>query len=86
MMPLKPLEALNVCTNPNHVYVGKETTVQDLIDWINYYRMENTVLTETVRVMNDMLKPPPDNLVELKPKKVTRKRKPKVIPEESKDD
>ena len=66
---MKPLHQINICTNPSKIYVGRNTTVQDLVGWLNYFRAENYVLRLENTVLKDFLKPVPNNLVELpKPK------------------
>lgn len=75
---MKPPNKLSVTSTPERVYVGKDTTVQDFLDWINYFQAQNYVLRYENAYLRNALKPKPDNIVELpKPKRI-RTRKPKI--------
>lgn len=80
---MKPPSKLMVTNRPEQVYVGKNTTVQDFLDWINYFQAENYVLKVENEYMRMRLAPKPDNVVELAPPKPKRtRRKPKVTNDE----
>lgn len=38
---MKPPNRLSVIGNTDRVYVGKDTTVQDFIDWVNWFQAQN---------------------------------------------
>lgn len=80
---MKPPNRLSVIGNADKVYVGKDTTVQDFLDWINYFQAQNYVLRYENACLRNALKPRPNNVVALKPKR-RRTRKPKM--EESSDE
>jgi len=81
---MKPPNKLNITSTPNKVYVGKDTTVQDFIDWINWFQAQNYVLNMENAYLRNALKPKPDNVVEIPKPKRKRTRKPKM--EESSDE
>jgi len=75
---MKPPNRLSVIGNADRVYVGKDTTVQDLLDWINWFQAQNYVLNMENAYLSNALKPKPDNIVELPKSKRRRTRKPKM--------
>lgn len=80
---MKPPSKLVVTSKPENVFVGKNTTVQDFLDWINFFQAENYVLKMENEYMRLRLAPRPDNVVELAPPKPKRtRRKAKVTNDE----
>lgn len=75
---MKPPNKLSVTSTPERVYVGKDTTVQDLLDWINWFQAQNYVLRYENAYLRNALKPKPDNIVELPKSKRRRTKKPKI--------
>lgn len=75
---MKPPSKLQVVANPSKIYLGKDTTVQDMLDWINYFQAENYVLAMENSYLKHQMMKPPDNVVALPSAKPKRKRKPKA--------
>lgn len=67
---MKPLSSFNIATEPKSIYIGKGTTLQDLVDYIHTMQAQLYAQAYMLQAYAGALRPVPKNVVDLFPSKI----------------